>query len=588
MEPGQIFNSRYKIVKVLGKGGMSSVYLAENLKLGTFWAIKEIPKRPDSRVDFSAEPDILKKLSHPALPRIFDIIDQDDAVFIIVDYIEGTALDKELEKAGKFREDVVVDWAKQLCGVLEYLHAFSPRPVIYRDMKPSNIILTDSGRLKLIDFGIAREYKCDSEYDTVFIGTRGYAAPEQYGGGQSNVTTDIYSLGVTLYSLLTGKKPNEPPYEIKPVRMLDHTLSEEIQNIILKCTRQDPKDRFQSVRELMLELDRLDDAAGADAGGKTGFRCFPAKKPYKISRRFKKLVITVWDNPEFGCEFAYTAARLTGLSVFLADLDLMAPSADQYLGVDKYPENVISEGIFNNSGLSIVMNSIGRNALTAETLVNASVRRRELDNLFILTGNYSLDNYEYYEDSCLMKLIDKAYQSFDVTILLVNKSVYDSYTVLSLLRSDYNIAAVNADIKKLREFNGYIVFLSQKQQIPAGKTKFIAFEYDPGLNLDCRALNEVTDRNFIGSVRFSEKRIKYRNLKTPYAKRMEEQVLKDYRILLAFFGIMPGLSPLLMIKSTLSEVIAGLSDAFRKSSGFSRRRSPYNAGDKHSSQPTVY
>ncbi|MCX7921400.1 MAG: serine/threonine-protein kinase [Clostridia bacterium] len=258
MTEGQLFDGKYRILKVLGKGGMGTVYLAENVKLGTLWAIKSINKQANSKIDILVESNILKQLNHPSLPRIFDILEDESNIYVIVDYIDGTPLDKELQNVGKFPEETVVRWAKQICDVLIYLHTHKPNPIIYRDMKPSNIILTREGSIKLIDFGIAREYKAGSESDTIYIGTRGYAAPEQYGAGQTNAATDIFSLGITLYHILTGKGPNEPPYELKPVRTLDKSLSEGIEYIISKCTRQDPGERYQSAQELLSELANIE------------------------------------------------------------------------------------------------------------------------------------------------------------------------------------------------------------------------------------------------------------------------------------------------------------------------------------------
>lgn len=254
MTGNTLFDDRYRILRVLGRGGMGTVYLAENCKLGTLWAIKHIPKSSHASLDRTVEPNILKRLCHPALPRIFDIVEEEDSLYIIVDYIEGTPLNLLLERNGRFPEATVLEWARQICQVLAYLHGQKPNPIIYRDMKPSNVILTPEGSLKLIDFGIAREHKASSESDTIYIGTRGYAAPEQYGAGQSNAATDIYSLGVMLYQLLTGKSPNEPPYELKPVRVYDAALSEEIERILLKCTRPDPLQRYRSVDELQADI----------------------------------------------------------------------------------------------------------------------------------------------------------------------------------------------------------------------------------------------------------------------------------------------------------------------------------------------
>ncbi len=179
MEIGQIFKEKYKIVKLLGQGGMSRVYLVENIKLSTFWALKVIDRSISSKIDIMAEINILKKLEHSSLPRIFDVFEDEFSIYIIEDYISGISLDKELKNKGSFTEGQVIDWSIEICKVLIYLHNIKPNPIIYRDMKPSNIIITNNGMIKLIDFGIAREYKGSCTDDTVYIGTRGYAAPEQ-------------------------------------------------------------------------------------------------------------------------------------------------------------------------------------------------------------------------------------------------------------------------------------------------------------------------------------------------------------------------------------------------------------------------
>ena len=356
VECGQLFDNKYKILRILGQGGMGRVYLAENIKLGTLWAVKEISKKTDSKINFLAEPNILKKLNHPTLPKIFDIMEDDENIYIIVDYIEGTSLDKKLTEAGKFSEGLVIDWAKQLCDALIYLHALMPNPIIYRDMKPSNIVLTCNGNIKLIDFGIAREFKKECESDTIYIGTRGYAAPEQYGAGQTSVRTDIYSLGVTLYHLITGRSPNEPPFEIKPVRFFDKSLSREIEEIIYKCTRPDPAQRYQSVQELLDDIHRLRRQGRNDDESSKAYSAKQEK--VKNMQCFRKIILTVWDNAEFGCEMAYIAAKLTNLKIMLIDLDLLSPKADLYLNIKKYPENIVNEGFHSNSGINIVMDLI--------------------------------------------------------------------------------------------------------------------------------------------------------------------------------------------------------------------------------------
>lgn len=263
---GTLIEGKYEILKMIGKGGMSEVYLAMDKNLNKQWAVKEIQKKAwdkNNQVVVQsalAEANMMKKLDHPCLPRIVDIIEKDDVIYVIMDYIEGEPLSKVLEKEGAQDQEIVIGWAEDLCGVLDYLHAQDP-PIIYRDMKPANIMLQPNGNIKLIDFGIAREYKEQNLEDTVSLGTKGYAAPEQFGGrGQTDQRTDIYCLGVTLYHLVTGKNPCEPPYEIYPIRYWDPKLSAGLESIILKCTQLNPEDRFQSCAELLYAIYHYEEA----------------------------------------------------------------------------------------------------------------------------------------------------------------------------------------------------------------------------------------------------------------------------------------------------------------------------------------
>lgn len=264
LEIGSVIDGKYKILNVVGKGGMSVVYLAMNERANKQWAIKEV--RKDGMQSFEvvkqnlvAETDLLKKLNHPHLPSIIDVIDCDDTFLIVMDYIEGNPLSKALEMSGAQSQDDVIEWAKQLCDVLGYLHSRKP-PIIYRDMKPSNVMLKPDGNVMLIDFGTAREFKSSSVADTTCLGTQGYAAPEQFGGhGQTDARTDIYCLGATMYHLVTGHNPATPPYEMYPIRQWNPMLSSGLEEIILKCTQRNPEDRYQSCAELLYALDHYKD-----------------------------------------------------------------------------------------------------------------------------------------------------------------------------------------------------------------------------------------------------------------------------------------------------------------------------------------
>ena len=314
------FNDTYEIKSIIGKGGMSTVYLAEHKRLHTRWAVKEVRKQQGARFDFLAESNILKRLQHPMLPRIVDIFEDRDYIYIVEDYVEGITLDDLLKQQKKVDEAQGLQWFRDLCGVLNYLHGQRPHPIIYRDMKPSNVMLQPDGTLKLIDFGIAREYKQESNADTTYIGTKGYAAPEQFGKAQTDARTDIYALGVTMYHLLTGKSPYEPPYQFVPVRQLAPELSHGIEYILNKCIQSEPADRYQNVDELLDDLDH-------------SYRFDKAWQKYQNAKRIRVAVIAVMLAASIGLmaggrvmmgqekEMAYSALLSQASALYTSDYD---------------------------------------------------------------------------------------------------------------------------------------------------------------------------------------------------------------------------------------------------------------------------
>ncbi len=239
---------------------MSVVYLALNERAGKQWAIKEVRKNGVAnyqvvKQSLIVETEMLKSLSHPYLPSIVDIIDEEDSFLIVMDYIEGNTLGKALQMYGVLPQEYVIEWAKQLCDVLGYLHTRRPA-IIYRDLKPDNIMLKPNGTITLIDFGTARTFKEQNVADTTYLGTRGYAAPEQFGGyGQTDTRTDIYNLGATLYHLVTGQDPCKPPFEFYPIREVNPQLSRGLEKIIARCLRNNPDERYSSCAEVLYDLE---------------------------------------------------------------------------------------------------------------------------------------------------------------------------------------------------------------------------------------------------------------------------------------------------------------------------------------------
>ena len=237
------------------------MYLAMDTHLNKQWAVKEIKKKGSGKNDeiivnsLLAEANLMKRLDHAALPRIVDIIDNGVTIYVVMDYIEGESLDKILNEYGAQPEELVIGWAMQLCDALAYLHAQKP-PIIYRDMKPANIMLKPEGNIKIIDFGIAREYKEQSLADTTVLGTKGYAPPEQYSG-QTDARSDIFALGMTMHHLLTGIDPRSGE-AYAPVRMWNPELSEGIELIIDKCVEPAPENRYQNCSDLLYDLEHPD------------------------------------------------------------------------------------------------------------------------------------------------------------------------------------------------------------------------------------------------------------------------------------------------------------------------------------------
>ena len=280
LQIGSYVDGKYKVLSMIGQGGMSVVYLALNEKANKTWAIKEV--RKDGTQDFTTvkqglivETNILKSLNHKYLPSIIDVIDDGDSFLIVMDYIQGKSLDKilkmslEKDRLPIALEDVI-SWGKQLCEVFYYLHT-RPTPIIYRDMKPGNVMLKPDGEICVIDFGTARTFKQGNLEDTTCLGTPGYASPEQYGGnGQSTPKSDIYCLGATLHHLITGRNPSATPFNFPKITQCRLTLVDEVSRedmnkllglemIIEKCTQYEPEDRYESCLEMLYDLEHIEE-----------------------------------------------------------------------------------------------------------------------------------------------------------------------------------------------------------------------------------------------------------------------------------------------------------------------------------------
>jgi serine/threonine protein kinase len=204
---GDTLGGRYRIVSLLGQGGMGRVFLAEDLKLkGKKWAVKECLHVGSDVQVFLEEAEMLAQLQHPQLPQLVDYFASDTGGFayLVMDYIQGPTLQDLFERGGReLAVDRVVNYSLQLCELFHYLHSFRPKAIIYRDLKPSNVMINEHDRVRLIDFGVARHFTLGKHADTLQLGTIGFAAPEQLVSAQTDFRSDLYTLGAMMYYLLS-------------------------------------------------------------------------------------------------------------------------------------------------------------------------------------------------------------------------------------------------------------------------------------------------------------------------------------------------------------------------------------------------
>lgn len=262
LSTNSMVNNRYLIVQKVGQGGMGAVYkVTDTHNNHQILALKEMSDsaidpadRPQMLAQFEQEARLLQQLSHPNLPYVTDKFSTGDRHYLVMEFINGRTLQQMLDDAQQpFPESLVALWAGQLCAVLGYLHSQNPK-IIFRDLKPDNIMVTADNQVKLIDFGIVRFFKPGKKKDTIMLGTKGYAAPEQFGTGQTDERSDIYSLGATLFHLLTAVDPETHLFKIPSVRQFNPTISLQMDQLVSRATRYNAQERFPSMQQMRVGL----------------------------------------------------------------------------------------------------------------------------------------------------------------------------------------------------------------------------------------------------------------------------------------------------------------------------------------------
>lgn len=293
-----VLQKRYEILAVQGVGGMGAVYQARDRRFAAvekIIAVKEmVNSAPDPRMrrvgiqNFEREANILASLSHPSIPKIFDFFSERSRSYLILEFVDGNTLEQVLEsRRQRFVEEEIVDWGLQICDVLAYLHSHKP-PVIFRDLKPGNLMLRKDGRVMVIDFGIAKVFEHGQR--GTMIGTEGYSPPEQYRG-VAEPRGDLYALGATLHHLLTGRDPRlEPPFTFheRPIRLFNPEVSPAIESVIMKSLAYDVQERFRSASELAQALTSALPASSRLTGGlgTSGLRTGTFRPPQNVKPKW--------------------------------------------------------------------------------------------------------------------------------------------------------------------------------------------------------------------------------------------------------------------------------------------------------------
>lgn len=352
LQPGAVLQQRYQILEVRGSGGMAIVYRARDLrfdKVSRICAVKEMyVNAPEARLrdlvvqSFEREANILASLNHPAIPHIFDYFTESSRLYLVMEFVEGQDLEQLVdESADPLDPQHVVDWAIQICDVLAYLHGHQP-PFVFRDLKPSNIMVTPHGNVRLIDFGIAKVFE-RGERGTM-IGTAGYPPPEQYRG-LAEPRGDLYALGATMHHLLTLRDPRqEPPFSFheRPIRESNPKVSPALDAVVMKVLEYDVAKRFASATEMKAALEAADHLPTSPALVST-----VTLSPFEVSLAQDGDVTPYWT---FACEDEVRSSPVVSDGIVYVgsfDHNLYAVDAEEGKFAWKYPsEDVISSSPF--------------------------------------------------------------------------------------------------------------------------------------------------------------------------------------------------------------------------------------------------
>ena len=598
MDFSNLFDGKFRLIRLLGSGGCGRVYLAENIRTKSLWAIKEIPCDTSNLQQVEREIDVLKKVRHPALPRIVDVLHENGMFYLIEDYFEGRNVEEILRERKFINAGAAIKWALEICDIMIFLHGQAPEPIIYRDLKPSNIILSPEGSIRLVDFGSVRRYKSDSPSDTVYIGTRGYAAPEQYGLGQTSEQTDVYSFGVTMMQILTGKRPMSASFYGhgmgddcggsggcgggggsggcggggRDIRF----IPKQIIAILSKCTECDPARRYNNFHEIKNELINVQSniKPAADRRG-----CAPSEEPVLALPRplgvYRCVTISVTQNHEFAFELASRICERYGLKTLILDCDFESTLSELYFTYEK-SDNFLLErnSLFHAVKLiekATYATHCSTNAINDNTTSYLADLHTSNDKQHRFEGEHEIydglpgifpynssqpeplwlnepnpeysgllaDKFIHNNGLLLRRFLAEITVFVDVCIILTGQSIFSELNMRCFQNSHYILCPGRVETQSIKTFNNTAILGERFKSIPSSRFKYIIWGYeqnDEGNDV----IYELRDESLAGAVRKSKRREGARRggvYNGCYAYAMDRAVKKDYDGIINALGI---------------------------------------------------
>ncbi len=464
----RIINERYKIISILQATANSVVSLCHDQVIGNHKVIKEIKKNKGKDL---GEFEVLKNLQHPGLPHVYDVFEDMGSYYIVLELIEGKTIKDLVESSYTFTIEEATELLKKILYILQYLHTLQPNAVIHGDVKPENIIINDQG-VYLIDFASVTNQK----------GTSNFIAPERLLGKKKNIQSDIYSLGLVAYYMLTGKMK----------KIFEKIQSEqhyhELFSIIEKCSKKNSMERYSSTSQIINDLNKI-----------------TSKNQENIARHSNK-IISIQGNSMLAGELAHVLSKYCKKKTLLIDTNIFSGELDNLINHKKC-KLYLQDYLFEYN----------------EQLYKPYPK----GNLSILPCRVDIEGYENFNESFLDTLMAKHLSDYEVIIINCTDYIYDSMNIKSMYLADYVIFSVQYGINDIRKNNAIIDFLCRRQQL--SRSRFFVVQFNSyHSHIRQSITSKAIEANWLGVIPYSKKRSMLTATANNYATKIEKNIRRKY------------------------------------------------------------